>query len=361
MVARAHRGGPTVMPPLARLLARRCLHVAVDMQRLFARADGVAHPGPGGHPSECAASRAPCARAHGAHPFRPCATAGGRDRCLEGVLRALAFGDAGRDGSGAGGARRPPARAGGRPPASANKSTHSAFNSGDFPDLVGRSGAEVLVLSGVETDVCVLGTALGRHRRGPPCRGGERCSRELRARNLIGSPSNRSCRVSTNRRSSRPLRRCSPRGGIRRGGIVTSDERPASPASNEATPATIGPRRRFDTWDVDHPSALVHLPSGLRAPRLRLLRARRRVHSIPGGRGRFGSDPGPFFCRDRVPATGAGLPAAGSTAAPRGPAWHSDTKCSPKWAAEHAPVTPLPDNGIALGSDRGPWTDRTSI
>ena len=58
--------------------------------------------------------------------------------------------------------------------------------------------------------------------------------------------------------------------------------------------------------------------------------------------------PGPFFCRDRVPATGAGLPAAGSTAAPRGPAWHSDTKCSPKWAAEHAPVTPLPDNGIAL-------------
>ena len=57
---------------------------------------------------------------------------------------------------------------------------------------------------------------------------------------------------------------------------------------------------------------------------------------------------GPFFCRDRVPATGAGLPAAGSTAAPRGPAWHSDTKCSPKWAAEHAPVTPLPDNGTAL-------------
>ena len=25
------------------------------------------------------------------------------------------------------------------------------------------------------------------------------------------------------------------------------------------------PRRRFDTWDVDHPTALVHLPSGLRA------------------------------------------------------------------------------------------------
>ena len=65
---------------------------------------------------------------------------------------------------------------------------------------------------------------------------------------------------------------------------------------------------------------------------------------------RVPSPAGPFFCRDRVPATGAGLPAAGSTATPRGPAWHSDTKCSPKWAAEHAPVTPLPDNGIALPS-----------
>lgn len=41
-----------------------------------------------------------------------------------------------------------------------NKSTHSAFNSGDFRELVGRSGAEALILSGVETDVCVLGTAL---------------------------------------------------------------------------------------------------------------------------------------------------------------------------------------------------------
>ena len=46
---------------------------------------------------------------------------------------------------------------------------------------------------------------------------------------------------------------------------MTDHERPASPALNEATPTTIDPRRRFDTWDVDHPSALVHLPSGLRA------------------------------------------------------------------------------------------------
>ena len=66
-------------------------------------------------------------------------------------------------------------------------------------------------------------------------------------------------------------------------------------------------------------------------------------------------DSGPFFCRGRVPATGAGLPAAGSTAAPRGPAWHSDRKCSPKWAAEHAPVTPLPDKGLALPLD---WYER---
>ena len=41
-----------------------------------------------------------------------------------------------------------------------DKDTHSAFNSGDFRDVARRSGAEVLVLTGVETDVCVLGTAL---------------------------------------------------------------------------------------------------------------------------------------------------------------------------------------------------------
>ena len=31
-----------------------------------------------------------------------------------------------------------------------------------------------------------------------------------------------------------------------------------------ATPAPIAPGRSFDTWDADHPTALVHLPSGLR-------------------------------------------------------------------------------------------------
>ena len=34
---------------------------------------------------------------------------------------------------------------------------------------------------------------------------------------------------------------------------------------NEPAHAEVAPRRRFNTWDVDHPSALVHLPSGLRA------------------------------------------------------------------------------------------------
>ena len=70
---------------------------------------------------------------------------------------------------------------------------------------------------------------------------------------------------------------------------------------------------------------------------------------------RFPPAAGPFFCRDRVPATGAGLPAAGSTAAPRGPAWHSDTKCSPKWAAEHAPVTPLTGQRNSPASSGSRW------
>ena len=32
----------------------------------------------------------------------------------------------------------------------------------------------------------------------------------------------------------------------------------------DTAPGTLDPRRHFDTWDVDHPTALVHLPSGLR-------------------------------------------------------------------------------------------------
>ena len=36
------------------------------------------------------------------------------------------------------------------------------------------------------------------------------------------------------------------------------------PVTQGAAPAPIAPGRHFDTWDVDHPTALVHLPSGLR-------------------------------------------------------------------------------------------------
>ena len=36
------------------------------------------------------------------------------------------------------------------------------------------------------------------------------------------------------------------------------------PVTHGGAPAPIAPGRHFDTWDVDHPTALVHLPSGLR-------------------------------------------------------------------------------------------------
>ena len=42
--------------------------------------------------------------------------------------------------------------------------------------------------------------------------------------------------------------------------MTDPDRRPEREAGREA----LDPRWRFDTWDVDHPSALVHLPSGLR-------------------------------------------------------------------------------------------------
>ncbi len=47
-----------------------------------------------------------------------------------------------------------------------DKTTFSAFDSGDFCDAVARRKAETLILSGAETDVCVLATALSAIDRG---------------------------------------------------------------------------------------------------------------------------------------------------------------------------------------------------
>ena len=146
-------------PRLDRLLARPCLHVAVDMQRLFAEPTVWHTPGladilpkvvllarhapgrtvftrfvPADMPEDAAGAwrgyyerwRSVTLAEMGHEPVE-----------LVDSLRELAW----------------QARV-------CDKSTHSAFNSGDFRDVVTYSGAEALVLTGVETDVCVLGTAL---------------------------------------------------------------------------------------------------------------------------------------------------------------------------------------------------------
>ena len=144
---------------LDRLLARPCLHVAVDMQRLFAeptvwhtpaladilpRVVRIARHAP----ERTVFTRFVCAE-------RP-EDASGAWRGYYERWRSVTLAEMGSerlDLVDPLGELVPPARV-------CDKSTHSAFNSGDFRDVVGRSGAEVLVLSGVETDVCVLGTAL---------------------------------------------------------------------------------------------------------------------------------------------------------------------------------------------------------
>jgi nicotinamidase-related amidase len=53
------------------------------------------------------------------------------------------------------------------PPAEVcDKTTFSAFASADFVASIARRGAQTLILSGVETDVCVLATALDAVDRG---------------------------------------------------------------------------------------------------------------------------------------------------------------------------------------------------
>ena len=148
-----------MIPTLERLLERPCMHVAVDMQRLFAeptvwhtpaladilpRVVSLARHAPGHTvltrfvPAERPGDATGAWRGYYEHWRSVTLSEMGREMVeLVAPLHELA----------------PPARI-------CDKGTHSAFNSGDFRDVVGRSGAEVLVLSGVETDVCVLGTAM---------------------------------------------------------------------------------------------------------------------------------------------------------------------------------------------------------
>lgn len=148
-----------MIPDLELLLARPCLHVAVDMQRLFAEPTVWHTPG--------LADILPRVVRLARHaPERTVFTrfvpadmpedATGAWRGYYERWRSVTLAEMGHEPVTLVDPLRelaPPARV-------CDKTTHSAFNSGDFRDLVTYSGAEVLVLTGVETDVCVLGTAL---------------------------------------------------------------------------------------------------------------------------------------------------------------------------------------------------------
>ena len=147
------------MPTVARLLARPCLHVAVDMQRLFAEPTVWHTPGLADilplvarlarhAPERTVFTRFVCAE-------RP-ESATGAWRGYYERWRAVTLTEMGHEPLEIVDPLRelvPPARV-------CDKTTHSAFNSGDFRDVCEHSDAETLVLTGVETDVCVLGTAL---------------------------------------------------------------------------------------------------------------------------------------------------------------------------------------------------------
>lgn len=148
-----------MIPTLACLLSRPCLHVAVDMQRLFAEPTVWHTPALADilpqvvrlarHAPGCTVfTRFVC-------PERP-EDAKGAWRGYYERWRSVTLAEMGAEPLDLVNPLRefvPPARV-------CDKGTHSAFNSGDFRDRVIESGAEVLILSGVETDVCVLGTAL---------------------------------------------------------------------------------------------------------------------------------------------------------------------------------------------------------
>ena len=148
-----------MIPGLDILLERPCLHVAVDMQRLFAEPTVWHTPGLADilpqvvrlarhAPGQTVFTRFVCAERPG--------DATGAWRGYYERWRSVTLAEMGRERLDLVDPLHelvPPALV-------SDKGTHSAFNSGDFRDVAERSGAEVLVMTGVETDVCVLGTAL---------------------------------------------------------------------------------------------------------------------------------------------------------------------------------------------------------
>ena len=147
------------MLALARLLARPCLHVSVDMQRLFDEPTVWHTPGL----ADILPQVVRLARHAPAHtvftrfvPAERPEDATGAWRGYYERWRSVTLAEMGRERLDLVDPLQelvPPALV-------CDKGTHSAFNSGDFRDVAERRGAEVLVLTGVETDVCVLGTAL---------------------------------------------------------------------------------------------------------------------------------------------------------------------------------------------------------
>jgi len=144
---------------LETVLASRCLHVAVDMQRLFAEHTVWQAPALAGITArvEAIARHAPAdtVLTRFVTPAAPEDANGAwrgyyrhwREVTLErmspdllDIVEPLA-------------ALAPPARV-------CDKTTHSGFTSGGLAALARDSHAGTLVLTGVETDVCVLGTAL---------------------------------------------------------------------------------------------------------------------------------------------------------------------------------------------------------
>ena len=148
-----------MIPGLDRLLARPCLHVAVDMQRLFAEPTVWHTPGL----ADILPQVVRLVRHSPGHTvftrFVPAdmpEDATGAWRGYYERWRSVTLAEMGHEPV----ALVDPLRELAPPVRVCDKTTHSAFNSGDFRDLVTYSGAEVLILTGVETDVCVLGTAL---------------------------------------------------------------------------------------------------------------------------------------------------------------------------------------------------------
>ena len=146
-----------------------------------------------------------------------------------------------------------------------DKTTHDAFHGADFARHLEGIPASALILSGIETDVCVLATALS--------------AVDLGYRTVIAVDAGSELRPCFSPRLYRA--RLSPLRAADRAGRGDRSSRRLAPGCEGGAPVVIP--ERWGSWNADLPAEVCHLPSGFAVTPVLYAASENRASRLPPG------------------------------------------------------------------------------